>query len=319
MTTTPPSAPRIVAATCGAAALIAIFVACAMPAPDVVAGPTKPEFVTANKQMSEFEVEAPARPVATTMPPEYPAELRAAGVGGVVVAKFVVDTNGRPDMATFLIVKSDHSLFGEAVREAMPEMEFVSAEVGGRRVRQLMQMPFIFSLSREDQTALMDSLGIKRPGPTEAARATPTPVSHPRRIAYPTTDPATAQPTFVRELTRFGRPARAAPRSLPPVPVRTIYRQGDTIAARALPTNAPPAYPAELRAAGIEGEVTASFVVRSDGRVDLNSFETVKSNHPLFSKAVKSAVPQMEFRPATVNGTAVDWVVTMPFVFSLAK
>jgi protein TonB len=39
-------------------------------------------------------------------------------------------------------------LFEDAVRVALRRMRFIPAEVGGRRVRQLVQMPFVFTLAR---------------------------------------------------------------------------------------------------------------------------------------------------------------------------
>jgi periplasmic protein TonB len=45
-------------------------------------------------------------------------------------------------------VRSDNRLFEDAVKEALRRMRFISAEAGGRKVRQLVQMPFVFTLAR---------------------------------------------------------------------------------------------------------------------------------------------------------------------------
>lgn len=80
--------------------------------------------------------------------PAYPDELRIVGKEGRVVAQFVVDEEGRVEEKTVKFVRSDNVLFDEAVRSALPRMRFAPAEIAGRKVRQLVEMPFVFALSR---------------------------------------------------------------------------------------------------------------------------------------------------------------------------
>ena len=80
--------------------------------------------------------------------PRYPAALQYAGTEGRVIAQFVVDEQGRADLSTFMIIDSAHDLFSRAVRDVMPQLRFTPAEIGGRRVAQLVQMPFDFRISR---------------------------------------------------------------------------------------------------------------------------------------------------------------------------
>jgi protein TonB len=80
--------------------------------------------------------------------PRYPEALRMAGVEGHVVAQFVVDVEGRVEAGTVRLVRSDNALFDEAVRVALARMRFAPAEIAGRRVRQLVEMSFVFALSR---------------------------------------------------------------------------------------------------------------------------------------------------------------------------
>ena len=80
--------------------------------------------------------------------PRYPEMLRRAGVTGRVVVRFVVDTAGRVEPGSVRVVESDHELFAQAVRAALPRLRFAPAEAGGRRVRQLVEMPFEFTLER---------------------------------------------------------------------------------------------------------------------------------------------------------------------------
>lgn len=101
-----------------------------------------------DQPLFDFQVEKPASASPSNQPPNYPNQLRAANIEGQVVAKFVVDTNGRADMRTFEIIKSDHELFTNAVRNSLPNFRFYPAELGGRKVKQLVQMPFLFSLAK---------------------------------------------------------------------------------------------------------------------------------------------------------------------------
>jgi TonB family protein len=102
-----------------------------------------------NQTYFEFQVEKTASIRAgTAIAPKYPTELRTANIEGEVLAQFTVDTTGAPVMETFKVLKSTHDLFTQAVRSALPGMRFNPALVGGRPVRQLVQMPFQFNLSK---------------------------------------------------------------------------------------------------------------------------------------------------------------------------
>jgi protein TonB len=81
-------------------------------------------------------------------PPRYPEILRSSGVEGQVTAVFVVDESGRAEQESIRFLRSDNRLFEDAVKDALRRMRFIPAEVGGRKVRQLVQMPFVFTLSK---------------------------------------------------------------------------------------------------------------------------------------------------------------------------
>jgi protein TonB len=80
--------------------------------------------------------------------PRYPELLRSSGMEGQVMAEFVVDEQGLAVEKSVRFVRSDNALFEDAVRVALRRMRFVPAEVGGRKVKQLVQMPFVFTLAR---------------------------------------------------------------------------------------------------------------------------------------------------------------------------
>ena len=94
------------------------------------------------------QVEKQVSLIAGSASPKYPEVLRMAGIEGQVVAQFVVDDGGRVEERTIKVVRSDNPLFDEAVRAALGRMRFTSAEIAGKKVRQLVEMPFVFALSR---------------------------------------------------------------------------------------------------------------------------------------------------------------------------
>ncbi|HEU4748165.1 MAG TPA: energy transducer TonB, partial [Gemmatimonadaceae bacterium] len=83
--------------------------------------------------------------------PRYPHSLRAAGIEGQVTALFVVSEAGRVEPGTLRFTRSDNPLFEAAVKDALERMRFIPAEVGGRKVRQLVQMPFVFRLASTEK------------------------------------------------------------------------------------------------------------------------------------------------------------------------
>jgi periplasmic protein TonB len=112
----------------------------------VVGGTPAP--VNSDQTFFEFQVEKQVAPFPGNSAPRYPDMLRSANVEGEVLAQFTVDTTGRAEMSTFKVLKSTHDLFTAAVKSALPNMKFYPAEVGGKKVKQLVQMPFQFSLTK---------------------------------------------------------------------------------------------------------------------------------------------------------------------------
>jgi TonB family protein len=95
----------------------------------------------------EFQVEKPVTARPGNPAPRYPDVLRSSKVEGQVLVQFVVDTMGHADTATVTILRTTHDLFAMAVKQNLPSMEFTPAEVGRRKVKQLVQMPFVFSVT----------------------------------------------------------------------------------------------------------------------------------------------------------------------------
>ncbi|MFL5500691.1 MAG: TonB family protein [Gemmatimonadaceae bacterium] len=101
-----------------------------------------------NGVFQESEVEKAVSLAGGAVRPRYPESLRLAGVEGRLIAVFVVDETGRAEVDSVRFTRSDNRLFEDAVKVALRRMQFVPAEIGGRKVRQLVQMPFVFTLNR---------------------------------------------------------------------------------------------------------------------------------------------------------------------------
>jgi TonB family protein len=150
--TTRPVGPRRRRATLLAAAMIAataLIAACSAEVQEpLTADAAARAEPTAATVYFDFQVEKPVAPVPGMGSPRYPDILHSASVEGQVIAQFVVDTTGRIDGTTFKVISSSHDLFTASVRNAIPAMRFTPAEIGGVKVKQLVQQPFVYNLSK---------------------------------------------------------------------------------------------------------------------------------------------------------------------------
>lgn len=89
----------------------------------------------------DFQVDRPAK-LKTGRPPAYPSGLRTEGQ---VLVQFIVDERGRPKMDSFKVIKSSHAAMTESVQYAVSGMVFWPAEASGKKVKQLVQVPFVFA------------------------------------------------------------------------------------------------------------------------------------------------------------------------------
>jgi TonB family protein len=241
----------------------------------------------------EYQVERPAA-LRGAMSLRYPTVLRSAGIDGEVLASFVVNEDGRVDTTTFRVLRSDHALFTDAVRTALVNVAYDAAEVGGRRVKQLVQQPFVFAL---------DASSSRRVTPGSSAVMQRSPLDD---VTTPRTPGGNALP----------------PSDARPVPVAAtgdVHFEYQVEKPAAMRGGAGMTYPAALRAAKVEGTVLASFVVNEDGLVDLSTFTVLRSSDEAFTTAVREALPGMRFTPAELSGRRVKQLVQQPFVFNIAR
>lgn len=96
----------------------------------------------------EFQVDKQVAMMPNQQAPKYPPSLRKENIEGEVLVQFIVDTTGYAEMSTFKVIRSPNPEFTESVREAVRWMRFYPAEVGGRKVKQMAHVPFVFSLNR---------------------------------------------------------------------------------------------------------------------------------------------------------------------------
>jgi protein TonB len=79
--------------------------------------------------------------------PQYPFEMRRAGIAGEVVVDFIVDSNG--DVQNAFSIRSSQREFETAAIQAVSKWKFKPGRKGGRNVNTHMQVPIVFTLNEE--------------------------------------------------------------------------------------------------------------------------------------------------------------------------
>jgi TonB family protein len=263
----------------GSALAVAAFAfACSLQSDTTAPKPT-PQFVTDRQTFQDFQVEKQAQLLPNNVAPKYPDQLRSTNTEGAVLTQFVVDTNGTPIAGTLKVLRSTDIGFTAAVAAAITMMRFAPADVGGKKVKQLVQMPFNFNLSKDSSGA--SSVNVK-------FSQSPLPLhpSPPKKMVAPNG-------------------------------VYLEYQVEKPVSPVA--NNVAPRYPSEMRAASVEGEVLAQFIVDENGTADSASFQVARSTNDQFANAVRAAISSFRFNPALVGGRPVKQLVQMPFQFSLSK
>lgn len=78
--------------------------------------------------------------------PTYPSKLLELKIEGGAYVQFVVDTTGYADTLSFRVISATHPEFAASVREALPRMRFSPAVLRSKKVRQLVEQPFMFKI-----------------------------------------------------------------------------------------------------------------------------------------------------------------------------
>jgi hypothetical protein len=114
---------------------------------DSVTAPASPPEEKGDSVFTILEVDSAVVRSASSAAPAYPMELLTKHVEGAVIARYVVDTTGFADLESFIVLKSSHAGFIQAVRDALPYMRFTPAKIGTRKVRQLVEQSFSFKIN----------------------------------------------------------------------------------------------------------------------------------------------------------------------------
>ncbi|HEX2601349.1 MAG TPA: energy transducer TonB [Gemmatimonadaceae bacterium] len=104
-----------------------------------------------------------------------------------------------------------------------------------------------------------------------------------------------------------------------PVTNQTYFEFQVEKPAEMAPGSPTPKYPSVLESSGIPGEVQCQFVVKSDGKADMDTFKVLKTTNELFSQAVKNNLPRMRFNPAMIGGKPVNQLVQQSFQFAVPR
>lgn len=145
------------------------------------------------------------------------------------------------------------------------------------------------------------ALGAPPPPPNVAQL--PDPPAPPAPPKAPTTRPSTATPT------------RAVPAVAPAAPSAPAAAPAASPSYRSLSA---PEYPAEAKAAGIEGTTLLRLGIDASGRVRTIDID-VSSGHNALDGAASDAVERWTFNPATSDGRAIDSQIRVPVQFIAAN
>ncbi len=89
--------------------------------------------------------------VIVQFPPDYPYQLRSAGVTGEVMVDCIVDSHG--DVRNAFALKSSQREFDTAAVRAVNKWKFQPGQRKGRAVNTHVQVPIVFSINRSPFSA----------------------------------------------------------------------------------------------------------------------------------------------------------------------
>jgi TonB family protein len=124
---------------------------------DTISLPGLPAIAGADSAFSVLDVDSAVSRHPWSAAPSYPAEMLKKKLEGAVFVRYVVDTSGFADAASFEVLRSTHDQFTAAVRTALPDMRFNPARIGRRRVRQLVEQEFSFKITPDNTRVAADT------------------------------------------------------------------------------------------------------------------------------------------------------------------
>jgi TonB family protein len=126
---------------------------------DTAAAPPPTPDVDADEVMTVLQVDTAAARYEDSAAPPYPPSMLEKRIEGTVAVQYVVDTTGRADTTSFVVLSTSHTDFAKSVRATLPHMRFRPAIMNAVKVRQLVQQQFSFRID----TALIAQQQKKKP------------------------------------------------------------------------------------------------------------------------------------------------------------
>lgn len=74
----------------------------------------------------------------------YPAELRRAGINGMVQIQFVVDAHGKVEPSSIEVLDASLPALGDAAKDVVAKIEFHPGKVKGQAVRSRVMLPIVY-------------------------------------------------------------------------------------------------------------------------------------------------------------------------------
>lgn len=229
------------------------------------------------------EVDVPAALLDIVRGPKYPDALRSLGLGGKVLAQFVIDTSGRVDTTSVITDDCAQPLFAASVREALATMHFSAAKKAGHKVPVEVQQSFLF---RNDEPAPVnvDSM-LKNAG--EKLTAGPAAVI-----------PGSARPEYPDGALRAGFAGIVQAQFVIDSSGRADPKTFKVISVKSWQVRVPPMRDASKPSSALEPSPV--------------------SPDQDFVNAVRTALPRMRFVPAQMGGRNVRQRVDQPFNFDMS-
>lgn len=82
--------------------------------------------------------------------PRYPEMLRQAGIEGIVLLEFVIDTSGRVEQGTLKVLQSTNRAFEGPAKDVIRRSLYRPGRVRGQAVRVLVSQQIGFTITRDD-------------------------------------------------------------------------------------------------------------------------------------------------------------------------
>jgi protein TonB len=128
---------------------------------ELAVAPQRPTFISIDSVYTELEVDTAAARYDGSAAPPYPPAMLEQRKEGQVIIQYVIDSMGRADLGSVMVMQATHPDFATSVQVTLPHMRFRPAKIGPRRVNQLVQQLFTFKI--QDTTSVAKSTEPRKP------------------------------------------------------------------------------------------------------------------------------------------------------------